>query len=188
MEFIKSSQIHRIKNIYSSILSMSDVSFSIACKLTAFKQAMTTLIIIHLIGFCCSIELTEIQTLRQPTNSILSIDITDDLNIIAAGSFDGYVYLYSNINGSYSLQQKIIGISSNLQHVDITGDGRWLLMIYYHGKGQVYKFNTKNGNFDLFQTLIMSGFYSYAGVLTDDHQWLAMTRYNSIHIYRFNGT
>ena len=108
---------------------------------------------------------------------------------MVVGCNDAIVYIYSNNGVQFTLSHILTDFASEVQAVDITADGEWLLVVEYDGINRIYIFNPLTNQFQLNQTITIDNSRSHAGALTDDHLWLVLTNYNDfVYIYTFNGS
>ena len=60
--------------------------------------------------------------------------------------------------------------------VDLTSDGKWLLVVNYAANVKVY--HNASNNFTLFQNIALyhGNDSAFGGAITDDHQWVVFGR------------
>ena len=83
------------------------------------------------------------QNFSEPAGKVSSIDVSDANDILVIGSYDDLVNLYTeNINKtSFQFSQNFNASEDDVENVDVTGDGKWILVIDYSGKVLLYKMN-----------------------------------------------
>ena len=110
----------------------------------------------------------QLQVLTDPAEYLWSIDISKDNHIIASGSQDNSTYIYLKSSNLFSMQQRITDSSSEIYVIDLTGDGKKLLVVEWLANIRIYE--NINNIFHLFQTIIPSNgaITTAAGAITDD--------------------
>ena len=99
-----------------------------------------------------------------------------------------YIYKEKNTTG-FEIHQILNDSSDDVETVDITGDGQYILGIAYNRKALLYHYENSTEQFEIFQTINLStntSHYCHGGAITDDHQWMVAGVSNKLEVFTFN--
>ena len=97
-------------------------------------------------------------------------DISGDNSILVKENFMNHTIIYHNINNMFVFQGYIDETDSQITSIDITDDGKWILVVEIDGDFHLMKYNKEDVSLDEFYIFTISSVESsQTATISDDH-------------------
>ena len=121
--------------------------------------------------------------LTEPRGFCQSISTDASSTMLATGSYDDNVYIYSISNSGVRISQILTGFNGDVNSLGFSIDGVTLFATELNGGIKVFK-KSRGGQFISYQNI--SGFASQGGCMTNDARFLARSEGTTLRIYKAN--